>query len=89
MPAEDIDRAPLAVLAERYLDPAFPAERSEAGNDDVDEQGVRRVEQAVQAFASPPDSNVELGAQRTADRLEPAEVDRCRRAGLQLRDKRA
>jgi hypothetical protein len=73
VPPNNIDRATLAEMAEGDLDGRLPAMRVEQADDLVDQPGVRRIEESVEALAMPPNTHVEIGAQRVARRLDMGE----------------
>lgn len=54
----------------------------------LDDCGVGRVQQSVEAFATPSEPQVDLGPEGAADHLEAAQVDAGKRAILDLRDQR-
>ncbi len=63
MPTQHVHGTTVPVVIERPLDGRLPARLGKEPNHQVDEVCVRGDEQSVQAFAVPPDANVEVGAE--------------------------
>jgi hypothetical protein len=88
VPAEDVDRASLAEVIERHFHRRLPTIALEHPNDGVDELGVRRVEEAIEALAMPSDADVKIGAERGANGLDVGERRASKPASLEPRDLR-
>jgi hypothetical protein len=70
VPAQHVDRSAIAELVEGHLNGDFPSGGPQLGDHAIDEHGVRLIEEAVEAFSSPPHANIEIGAKGMADELE-------------------
>lgn len=89
MPSEHINGAAISVVVERDLDRGLPTQALQLANDVVDQRGVCLVEQSIETLTAPPDSEVDVRAERVAHPIEVVEIDVPDQAALHLRDERS
>jgi hypothetical protein len=75
MEGEDIDRAALSPDVERDLCRRDPICRSQEFEHPFDEVGVTRVEQPIESFALPQESNIDARSKRRCDTHEDVDGD--------------
>lgn len=89
MPSEHIDRTSLAPDAERHLNRTLPAKGPQASHQRVDQLSMGLVEQPIERFAVPSNSEIEVGAKRAYGIEEVSDHRPCERSCLDLLDGRA
>lgn len=82
MPAQHIDGPAVPVVVERHLDRRLPAALREELDHEVDEVGMRGIEKAVEAFAVPSNTDVEVSSEGHTGAFDVRERDPAQDAAL-------
>ena len=82
VPCQDVDRSALAVDVERLLRKHLPAPGDHGGRDELDDLGVRSIDQPIQLAAPPTDGQHRLDLEHVTDAAEARDGHALEQAAL-------